>query len=145
MTPGHLNPDLVEQYVIGALDAESTRFVEAHVAQCPACAVLLRDEARVEVALHEVAAASVAQRKVVPLFKRRRVGVGVGVLAVAAAAALVVVLRSGVPDEAPRVRDCSNPGTARECISKAQFDGVLTIGPRGEPIVPRYDVTGGAP
>ena len=30
----HLVADIVEQYVIGALDAESVRFVEGHVAEC---------------------------------------------------------------------------------------------------------------
>lgn len=141
----HLVGDIVEQYVIGALDAESVRFVEGHVAQCPACARLLKDEAAVEVSLHQVA----AMGKVVSLSSRRRrvtAVVASAVAAVAAAVVVVVVLGSNDgPGQAPALRQCSDPSTARECISKAQFDGVLTIGPRGEPIVPRYDVAGGSP
>lgn len=140
----HLSPDIAEQYVIGALDAESVRFVEGHVAQCGPCAALLQQEARVELALHDVA----AMGKVVSLSSRRR-RVGAVVLSALAAAAAAVVLvvtqteQGGPPRaEQPKLRTCSDPSTASRCIEQAQFDGVLTIGPRGEPIVPRYDVGG---
>jgi anti-sigma-K factor RskA len=140
----HLSPDIAEQYVIGALDAESVRFVEGHVAQCAECAKLLQQEARVELALHDVG----AMGSVVSLAsRRRRVGAVIvsAVAAIAAAVVLLVVTDSDTPpaDTQPVLRKCADPSTASQCIEQAQFDGVITIGPRGEPIVPRYDVGGG--
>lgn len=140
----HLSPDIAEQYVIGALDAESVRFVEGHVAQCTDCAKLLQQEARVEIALHEVG----SMGNVVSLAsRRRRVGAVIvsAVAAIAAAVILVVVTDSDSPPAAaqPSLRSCADPSTASKCIEQAQFDGVITIGPRGETIVPKYDVGGG--
>lgn len=139
----HLVGDIVEQYVIGALDPESVRFVEGHVAQCPACAQLLQAEARVELSLHEVA----SMQRVVSLSSRRK---RVTALVAAVAAVLLGVVAFGglwpqSGSAPPSLRDCSEPSTSRSCIDRAQFDGELTIGPRGEPIVPRYDVSGGLP
>lgn len=139
---GHLTGDLLEQYVIGALDADSVRFVEGHVAQCPACAGLLQREAQLEVALHDVA----APLQVVSLDARRRRRVRMAVASVgallAAGVLLSFVMPTGAgPSAAPALRRCEDATTARDCISRAQFDGVLTIGPGGEPIVPRYDLT----
>ena len=139
----HLVEDIVEQYVIGALDAESVRFVEGHVAQCAPCAKLLQEEAALEVALHE----TVRRTRVVSLTsRRRRIGALVASAAAVLAAGLVLVfsLESDPPAAAqPKLRQCVDASTATECISQGQFDGVITIGPRGEPIVPRYDVTPG--
>lgn len=135
----HLGNDIVEQYVIGALDADSVRFVEGHVAQCEACARLLQREAQLEVALHDVA----AQGKVVALSSRRR-RVGAVVASVAAALAAGVLLSfvfRGQPQPSPSLRRCDDVSTAQECLSRAQFDGVLTIGPGGVPVVPRYELT----
>ncbi|MFZ5444206.1 MAG: anti-sigma factor family protein [Myxococcota bacterium] len=140
----HLGADLLEQYVIGALDADSVRFVEGHVAQCPACARLLQAEARVEVALHELA----ARGRVVSLDgRRRRVRAVVASVAAALAAGLMLGFFAGGAPPAggsPSLRRCDDRHTAQECLSRAQFDGVLTIGPGGEPVVPRYDLTPGA-
>lgn len=139
----HLVTDIVEQYVIGALDAESVRFVEAHVAQCAPCAQLLREEASLEVALHEV-----GQLGKVALLstRRRKLGAVVASAAAVLAAGLVLVFSvDGEPPASsqPRLRSCVDVATASQCISKAQFDGVITIGPNREPIVPRYDVNPG--
>lgn len=138
----HLSADIAEQYVIGALDAESVRFVEGHVAQCEPCATLLTREARVELGLHEVA----SMGNVVSLSARRRRAGAIIVSAAAAiaAAVIVVVVTSSEPPSGaqPKLRTCTDPSTASRCIEEAQFDGLLTIGPRGEPIVPRYDVGG---
>ncbi len=139
----HLGADVVEQYVMGALDVESSRFVETHVAQCEACARVLQEEAMLEVALHEVA----SLKKVVSLAdrRRRRLGAVAASAAVAAAAALVVVLSFERPpphEKSPRFQNCTEASTARDCISRAQFDGVITIGPNRQPIVPRYDLVG---
>ena len=140
----HLVADIVEQYVIGALDAESVRFVEGHVAQCAACAKLLQQEAALEVALHE----TVRRTNVVSLTsRRRRIGALVASAAAVLAAGVVLAFSIESPPPAaaqPKLRQCVDATTATECISQAQFDGVITIGPRGEPIVPRYDVTPGS-
>lgn len=140
----HLVADIVEQYVIGALDAESVRFVEGHVAQCAPCAKLLQQEAALEVALHE----TVRHRTNVVAItsRRRRVAAMVASAAAVLAAGLALVFSLGSEPPAasqPKLRQCVDATTATECISQGQFDGVITIGPRGEPIVPRYDVTPG--
>jgi len=139
----HLVADIVEQYVIGALDAESVRFVEGHVAQCAPCAKLLQEEAALEVALHE----TVRLTKVVSLTSRRRriAAVVASAAAVLAAGVALVFSLAGEPAAAsqPKLRQCVDATTATECITQGQFDGVITIGPRGEPIIPRYDVTPG--
>ncbi len=136
----HIGADVVEQYVMGALDLESSRFVESHVAQCPECAACLQREAAIEVAMHEVG----AMKKVVSLSaRRRRAGALVASAAVALAAGLVMVLSVDRPppsDKRPVVRQCIDKAGAADCISRAQFDGVITIGADGEPIVPRYDL-----
>jgi hypothetical protein len=136
----HIGVDVVEQYVMGALDVESSRFVEGHVMQCPACAALLQREAALEVGLHEVA----GLKKVVFLTtRRRRITALVASAAVALAAGLVLVVavdRVPAPESRPGLRQCTDASTARACISRAQFDGVITIGPDLEPIVPRYDL-----
>lgn len=134
----HVGADVVEQYVMGALDAESSRFLETHVAQCAPCAAMLQSEAALEVALHEVAAVNVVSLSA----RRRRMGAFVASAAFAAAAALLVFSLGRVPagDEHPVLRECLEASTAQQCISQAQFDGVITIGPDREPIVPRYDV-----
>lgn len=135
----HLVGDTVEQYVIGALDPESVRFVEAHVAQCEPCARLLREEAQLEVTLYRLAEGGVGQQRP----SRKTVGALVAsVVALAAGVALVVVLRTEPETTArPAVRRCDDVA----CISKAQFDGVITLDGDGQPIVPRYDEPGGAP
>lgn len=142
----HLVADIVEQYVIGALDAESVRFVEGHVAQCPACARLLEEEAQLELSLVEVAKMG---RVVSVTSRRRRMGaLAASVLALAAGVAVVFDLSSEPAETArPQVRRCDDTTTASACISKAQFDGVITLDAEGQPIIPRYDVasTGGQP
>lgn len=139
----HLVADIVEQYVIGALDAESVRLVEGHVAQCAPCAKLLQEEAALEVALHE----TVRHTRVVSLTsRRRRIGavLASAVAVLAAGVALVFSLGTEPPPSAqPKLRQCVDATTATACISQGQFDGVITIGPNREPIVPRYDVTPG--
>lgn len=141
----HLVADIVEQYVIGALDADSVRFVEGHVAQCLPCGKLLQQEAALEVVLHEM----VRSPRVISLETRRRRRTGAVLASSAAmlAAGLVLVFSlDGDPPLAgqPGLRRCVDVSTASECISQGQFDGVITIGPNLEPIVPIYDVTPGA-
>lgn len=139
MTTKHLTDDLVEEYVIGALDADSARYVEAHVEGCADCATLLAKEARVEAALYEVGDLA----NVVPLAARRRRRWSIA--AVSAVAAALVLVAVGVserpppPDKQPRIRQCASATNPGECMARGQFDGVITIGPDNQLLVPRYD------
>ena len=136
----HIGADVVEQYVMGALDVESSHFVEGHVAQCTQCALLLQREASLELALHEVAS---MKKAVLLSARRRKFGAIVASAALALAAGLVLVVsvdHQPPADKRPLLRDCTEAATARECISRGQFDGVITIGPERELIVPRYDL-----
>lgn len=139
MTTKHLTTDLVEEYVIGALDADSARFVEAHVEGCADCAALLAKEARLEAALYEVGELA----NVVPLAARRRRRWSLAALgAVAAGVALAVVgfaERPPPPEKEPRILRCADATNPGECMARGQFDGVITIGPDHELLVPRYD------
>lgn len=142
---GHVTPDTLEHYVIGALDATSARWVEAHAAGCEACAAALAAEARLELALFEVAAAppSLEGRRA----RRARFAAAAvtGFSALAATVAwLLWVDRPPPPGGHPQVVRCTEVSSAEDCIARAQFDGVLTIGPDERLVVPRYE-TQGAP
>jgi hypothetical protein len=39
------------------------------------------------------------------------------------------------------VRRCDVANAAQDCVARAQFDGVLTIGPDRQVVVPRYEGT----
>jgi anti-sigma factor RsiW len=138
----HLVPEELEHYVIGALDQAGAARVEAHTASCATCAAALQSEARLEVGLLQLA----AQPAPLQAFRRRaRVAVAVSALAAAAGLALVFssVLRvDGRPQPPPRVERCDQSSAPTDCLARAQFDGVLTIGPNQEVVVPRYEQTG---
>jgi anti-sigma factor RsiW len=135
----HLTAELIEEYVIGALEGDSARFVEAHVDGCADCAALLAKEARLEAALHEVADLA----NVVPLAAKRRRRWPLAAAGAALAAGLVVVVglmeRPPPAEKAPRVLQCTGAQDARDCVARGQFDGVITIGPDKQLVVPRYD------
>jgi anti-sigma factor RsiW len=140
----HIAPEQLEQYVIGALDPTTASLVEAHTASCADCALALQREAQLELGLAAVAALPAPLNAV---RRRRRVGVaaaGVALAASAAAAVLVFALfeRPPSPESAPRIARCDHVGASSECIARAQFDGVLTIGPGQQVVVPRYDEMG---
>jgi len=92
----HLGADELEQYVLGALEAEAIRRVEWHVRGCVPCAQALAEEATLETTLRElVPVVRRAPAKVVKLPDRRagqrRPTAGTpGALAAAAAIALAV-------------------------------------------------------
>ena len=137
---GHVTSDILEQYVIGALDAASVSWVETHAADCQACAAALEAEARLELGLFELAAMP-------PSLEGRRKGrawlaVGVATALAGAAMWLFLVDRSPPADQRPSVVRCSDAQSAAECIARAQFDGVLTIGPDQQLVVPRYEAEG---
>jgi hypothetical protein len=135
----HLSTELIEEYVIGALEGDSARFVEAHVEGCEACAALLAKEARLEAALHQVADLS----NVVSLSAKRRRRWPLAAAGAVLAAGLVVVVglaeRPPPVEKAPRVRECTGAQDPGDCVAQGQFDGVITIGPDKQLLVPRYD------
>ncbi|MEW5740612.1 MAG: zf-HC2 domain-containing protein [Myxococcota bacterium] len=136
----HLTRELVEEYVIGALEGDSARFVEAHVEGCAECAALLAKEARLEAAMYEVGELA----NVVPLAgqrRRRRLSVAAAVVAVAAGLVLLVGLteRPPPPEKSPRILECGGVEDPGACVARGQFDGVITIGPGNQLLVPRYD------
>ncbi len=137
--PGHVSPDDLEQYVIGALDAASVSWVEAHVAQCEPCAKALTREATLELALFDVAALPPSLSGV----RQRPARIAAALTAVTALAAgalwLFSVERPPPENGHPRIARCVDSRSAAECIAQAQFDGVITIGPDRQVLVPRYE------
>lgn len=137
--PGHVSPDDLEQYVIGALDAASASWVEAHAARCEACAKALASEAQLELSMFEVAALPAALGGA----RQRRARIAATLTGLTALAAGVLWLfsveRSPPENGHPRIVRCADTRSAAECIAQAQFDGVLTIGPDSQLVVPRYE------
>lgn len=135
----HIDPEQFEQYVIGALGDEAASALEAHTASCQTCAAALQREAQLELGLMEVAALPV------PLSARRpRRFIAATALSLAAAAGLAFFANLERPppaEGAPRLARCDVSGSS-ECVARAQFDGVITIGPDHQVLVPKYEVTG---
>lgn len=138
----HLSKGLLEEYVIGALDDGSMRFVEAHVEGCAACAALLAREARLEGGLYALG----ERAAVAPLLtgRRRKLSMAVAGIAVAAGVMVVVGLFDSTPppEKHPHVRRCVDADAAKEgeCLAQARFDGVISIGPGNQLLVPRYEL-----
>ncbi|MGD0529323.1 MAG: hypothetical protein ABSE49_29560 [Polyangiaceae bacterium] len=86
MSGRHATGAELELYVLGALDADRNEALEAHCAECDACAAALAGEASLEIAFEQVARKATRAPVTRPL---RAVGYGAaGVLAMAAAALL---------------------------------------------------------
>jgi anti-sigma factor RsiW len=135
---GHLNPEGLEQYIQGALDGDEARALEAHAGSCARCAAALQREARLELGLLEVARAPVSLRAF--RGRRARLGAAAAVLAATAAAALAFLVQPRPAlDGPPRLVRCEDPRQASECLASAQYEGLLTIGPDDQLVVPRYD------
>jgi hypothetical protein len=97
----HPQAAMFERFVIGALTDEETASFVAHVSGCDPCAKKLEAEAKVELAIAEVHAAS---RRIAPRALARRwplMGAGAGALALAAAVLLFVLSRSQGHRDAP--------------------------------------------
>jgi anti-sigma factor RsiW len=138
----HVNPDQLEQYVLGTLEGGDAAALEAHAASCESCALALQREARLELGLQDLAALPTpAAARPAP---RRRVRVAVATFFAAAAALGLFAWPSAAPSpsQAPAVRRCDEATAPSDCVARAQFDGVLTIGPDRQVVVPRYDETG---
>jgi anti-sigma factor RsiW len=125
----HLSQDSLEAYVIGALDEVAATDVEAHVADCAACAARLQREAALEVAFASVVASPSKPTTVSP-----RVGSipAIAGAALAMAAAMLLWLaprgesteRASAPvDEAPAVNEVNADASAVTASLDLQADG----------------------
>lgn len=88
----HVSPHALESYVMGLLDEQESALVEAHVAECSACAGKLVAEAQMEVAFSQVAEVMVVKTQA--RTRRSSVVLG-GALAMAAALALFLFAPAG--------------------------------------------------
>jgi anti-sigma factor RsiW len=165
MTEPHLTPSDTEQYILGALDPERERKLEAHTLVCEACARLLQQEAMLEELLREVASSAPREDNVVrPARWRvtRVAALAVGpLLAAAAALALMVshpapvsqpeheptaVLTLDLPADLPSmVVACPDLTTQESCAEAAAARGLLVQYPLGMSEVPRYEGSTGIP
>jgi anti-sigma factor RsiW len=166
MTEPHLTPADTEQYILGALDPERERKLEAHTLVCEACALLLQQEAMLEEQLREVASTAPPEDNVLRPARWRvaRVAAVAAAPALAAAAALALmvsqpgqvpsqpeprsmpVLALDLPVELPTVVvACPDLSTQESCTQDAAARGLLVQGPLGVGEVPRYEGSAGIP
>jgi hypothetical protein len=166
MTEPHLTPNDTEQYILGALDPERERKLEAHTLVCDACARLLQQEAMLEEQLREVASTAPREDNVIRPARWRvaRVAALVAGPALAAAAALAIMVSqpgqvpSQVPAQGPVVLSlelpvempsmvvaCPDLTTQESCTADAAARGLLVQGPLGMGEVPRYEGSTGLP
>ncbi len=164
MTDPHLSPADTEHYILGALEAEAERRLEAHTLVCEACARLLRQEALLEEQLREVARATPREDNVIRP-ARWRVGRAWPLLAgpalAAAALALMVLRPQPVESPEPAVSKalalelpvaapstmvaCPDLTTQESCAAAAAARGLLVQYPIGMGEVPRYEGSAGLP
>jgi Putative zinc-finger len=166
MIEPHLTPSDAEQYILGALDPELERKLEAHTLVCDACARLLQQEAMLEEQLREVASTAPREDNLIRPARWRvgRVAAMVAVPAMAAAAAALVLLVSHparvsrpaptgpvglameLPTESPSmVVACPDLTTQESCTEAAAARGLLVQYPLGMSEVPRYEGSAGLP
>ena len=125
----HCTQETLVAYVTGALNEDEARAVEAHAAECAACAGALRREATLEVALHESARAP------------RRIGRVTVALALAAAVVLAVLLARSPLEHDNRVICPDGPDQAA-CIRAAHRRGLMVDYPPSAPalaLAPTYE------
>jgi hypothetical protein len=132
----HLTQSQLEAWAIGALEEREALAVEAHATACAACGSLLEKEARLEGALAELAQARpLPEPLVFPEFKAwQRVAL------VSLGAALAAGLAFGLSLWPPPPREAPAPHCADEaCVERANYDGLLTVGPGATVEIPRYE------
>jgi len=123
----HLEPAELEQFVLGTLDDTRLAQFEAHVSRCAACAASLTREARLELALVELAPRPVGPPIALRGVRARRVVPAI--LVAAAAVALLVVRRPGAPPREagrrsiPDVICAAGPDQAA-CVQRAHRHGL---------------------
>ena len=134
----HLSQDLLRAFVEGELDAPGQEALAAHVAGCDACAHRLAEQARMEEALFEVAAAPAHP---LPMARRRRwTAAPLAAAALAAGVALAFALWPSRPARVTDLPDCRASSDPARCLQKAQDDGLVVIGPTSHIVVPHYDL-----
>lgn len=126
----HPDDVLLRAYVMDELDALQTERLERHVLGCPPCLAKLQAEARVEIAMGEVAAAAPAPRKT-------PVAWAVGALA-AVLVGWVVVAGAPSQPQVAKLDACATDDRARSALHcpppvyEALTPG-LSVGLGGEP------------
>lgn len=126
-----------EAYVTRCSDETQVSALESHVAACAECSAALAREARLDLSLYEVARAPA-----VPTSHRFRWAAG-GIAALAAGLLAIFAIPRTRPerDGALEIRRCDGFAHPAGCIAQGMYDGVITIGPQQQLIIPRYDVT----
>ena len=140
------HPDDLDLYVMDAVSDERREEIEAHVMACAECAAALQREARLELALPEVAQASIErERAPIPIARAsrrrpRRICITAGLAAAAGLAALlgtrVLMRHSAAPT--PIVVNCPIDEHARACVDQARMHGLYVQYPIPRP-VPIYE------
>lgn len=161
MIEPHLTSADAEQYILGALDPERERKLEAHTLVCEVCARLVQHEAMLEEHLREVASSAPREANVLRPARWRVAAMVVGP-ALAAAAALTLMVFSPVePSSQPRPEGavvlsvelpvelpaelpsmlvaCPDLTTQESCTKAAAARGLLIQYPLGMGEVPRYE------
>jgi anti-sigma factor RsiW len=142
---GHPDATELAAFVAGELAGPPLARFEAHIASCDDCAAQLAREARIELALIELAAAPAARRR-----RGLRAAVGAVVIAAAAAALLVVRLDRAQLESSPWLAsascesgrapaECARPPLRGSSARRAEIplrgspDLVLTVAPGRRP------------
>lgn len=133
------HPDDLDLYVMGAVSDERREEIEAHVMACADCAAVLAREARLELALVEVAGAPIASIRA-SRRRPRRLLIAAGFLAAAGVAALFGTRLRSRPPVAPTpiVVTCPLDNHARACVDQARRHGLYVQYPIRRP-VPIYE------
>lgn len=163
MADPHLSRSDAEHYILGALEPEAERKLEAHTLECDACARLLQREAQLEEQLREVATTAPREDNIIRPSRWRLAKVAAPALAAAAAAALALVMLrpasvSQPVQETPTVLSvelpvatpsvvvaCPDLSTQEACAEAAAARGLLVQYPLGMGEVPRYEGSAGLP
>jgi len=125
----HLSAQQLELYVIDALPAESARALEHHASRCAECAAALAAEARLEVALAEVARQPRSPR---------RWRIAAATVAAAAAGVVALIATHRVTEPVAASPSCLAAPTAA-CEQFARAHGLALLTSRGLEI-PRYEM-----
>ncbi len=142
----HVSHDIIERYVMGDVDPLAAAAINRHVESCPPCAAMLQREAQVDEAMHTLMD-DLRQHPIVrqqPRARHRAFATGALAAGLAMAAAVTLVLAETPAialKAAPEVQKCASVTRANDCMSRAEFDGLISMGPDRSLRIPRYDQT----